>query len=599
MYQSFSDSQWAGDRSARLSALRERLAGAGLDGFVVPRADAFQGEYVPASAERLAWLTGFTGSAGFAVVLRERAAVFVDGRYRLQAREQVCGDLFEVCDLIAQPPWAWAGEHLGKGEKLGFDPRLLTIEESARFSRAVAAAGAELVAHENLVDAIWTDRPAPPSGAARGHDLAYAGEASGAKRERTGAAVRARGAAAAVLSAPESVAWLLNMRGSDVPHVPHVLCCAILHGDGKVDLFLEGSRVADAVRRGWGGGVRVKPPVLFEESLRGLGGQCVLVSRVGPDHVRRVLEAGGARIIFGEDPCVLPRACKNPVEVAGARRAHEWDGAALSKFLCWLSGQAAGSVDEISAVRRLEGFRRESAHLQDISFDTIAGSGLHGAVVHYRVTESSNRVLSSGELFLVDSGGQYFEGTTDVTRTVAIGVPSEEMRDRFTRVLRGHMSLARARFPAGTSGAHLDVLARGALWEAGLDFDHGTGHGVGSYLSVHEGPQHISRRGFTELHAGMILSNEPGYYKEGCYGIRIENLMAVSSAEQRLGEERALLSFETLTLAPIDLSLVAVSQLTAAEKDWLNVYHARVRARLTPLLDGKAAAWLAKATREI
>jgi len=589
----------------RLGALRERLAGAGVDGFVVPLADEHQSEFPPGRARRLAWLTGFTGSAGLAIVLPDRAALFVDGRYTLQARDQVETALFEPRHLTEQPPGDWLAEHAAKGMRIGFDPWLHTPDGVRRLEADCARAGAAPVAlEENPVDAVWADQPPPPLAPVVPHPLDYAGRDSAEKRAEAAAALGANGADAAVLSAPDSIAWLLNIRGGDVPNAPLALGFAILGKDGGVRLFMDPRKLTSAARRHLGDAVPVAPPDAFAEALDALGAAGATVQIAAgatPAWVTRRLEAAGATLKPAGDPCVLPKACKNAVELQGARNAHIRDGAALTRFLAWLAREApSGTVDELSAAETLRGFRAGGELFRGLSFDTISGAGPNGAIVHYHSTPATNRRLEPGMLYLVDSGAQYLDGTTDVTRTVAIGTPTPEMRDRFTRVLKGHIAIATARFPAGTSGGQLDVLARRALWEAGLDFDHGTGHGVGSYLCVHEGPQRIAKRlADVPLRPGMIVSNEPGYYKTGAYGIRIENLETVRSAPADDGTERDMLGFEALTLAPIDRALVDTALLDAAERAWLDRYHARVRDTLTPLVDEATAAWLAQATAPI
>lgn len=591
--------------SDRLAALRDRLRGQALSGFLVPMADEFQNEYVPAYARRLTWLTGFTGSAGFAVVLADQAAFFTDGRYTLQAREQVSAADFSHHHIVQQAPDAWLRETVGEGERIGFDPWLFTVNGVARFRRALTAAGADLSAlADNPVDAVWHDQPARPEAPVVVHEEAFTGRASSDKRETLAADLRAAKRDAVVLTATDSIVWLLNVRGEDVPHVPLVLSYALLHADGRCDWFVPPAKVDDQVRAHLGEAVTVRAPETFAAALAALGeaGACVqLDPQTAPSAVQTLLEEAGARIEHAADPCQLPKARKNEAEVAGTRAAHRRDGAALSRFLHWIESEApGGGVDELAACARLAALRGEGNLFRDLSFDTISGSGPNGAIVHYRVTPDSNRALAPGELYLVDSGGQYLDGTTDVTRTVAIGAPSDEMRERFTRVLKGHIALARARFPKGTSGAQLDALARFHLWQAGLDFDHGTGHGVGVYLGVHEGPQRISKgaSGDVALEPGMIVSNEPGYYKEGEYGIRIENLVLVTERPEP-GDEREMLGFETLTFAPIDRNLLDLALLDAQEIAWLNAYHAQVRQIVGPQLEGDDAAWLEAATEPV
>jgi Xaa-Pro aminopeptidase len=589
--------------AARLAALRSELAARGLDGFIVPRADEYQGEYVAPYAQRLGWLTGFTGSAGVAVVLKERAAVFVDGRYTLQVRAEVDTALFEPVHLADTPPTRWLGDALTAGARLGFDPWLHTSQQVETLEAACDRIGAELVpCLDNPVDAVWPDRPAPPLTPVVPHGVTFAGCASADKRAELARALQAERLDAAVLSAPDSVAWLLNIRGGDVEYVPLPLAFAILHADGTVQLFLDARKPAPGLADHLGAGVRVLPPAALAGALDALSGKRVrLDSATAPFWIAGRLQAARAVVDEGADPCALPKACKNAVELAGARAAHRRDGAALTRFLAWLAATApAGGLSEMAAADRLESFRTEGEHFRGLSFPTISGAGANGAIVHYRSTAATDRRLEPGQLYLVDSGAQYLDGTTDVTRTVAIGPAGAEERRRFTLVLKGHIALAAARFPAGTTGSQLDTLARRALWAEGLDYDHGTGHGVGSYLSVHEGPQRIAKAGNTvALKPGMVLSDEPGYYKAGAYGIRIENLLAVTEASAPEGAERPLLGFEVLTLAPIDRALVATEILTADERAWLDAYHARVGADIAPLVDAATREWLEAATRPL
>jgi Xaa-Pro aminopeptidase len=586
----------------RLDDLRAELARQGLDGFIVPHSDEFQNEYLPPSAERLAWITGFTGSAGVAVVLKERAAVFTDGRYTLQIREQVDADLFDIRHITDEPPRDWIAEHLGKGGRLGYDPWLHTEKSLETWRRAAEKAEGELVPVEhNPLDAVWSDRPAPPQARIVPHGEEFAGEASVSKRERVGKAIAEAGADSAVITAPDSIAWLLNVRGGDVSHTPLPLSFAILYATGNMEWFVDPAKPGPELAAHLGDGVTVRGADEFEPALWALGNNRVLVDPAGTAAlVFERLDRSGAQIVRADDPCQLPKACKNSVEIEGTRAAHRRDGAALTRFLAWLAAEAPkGGLTEIAAADRLRALRFEGERITDLSFRTISGAGPNGAVVHYSVTPESSRTLGTGELYLVDSGAQYLDGTTDVTRTVAIGEPTPEMRDRFTRVLKGHIAIATVRFPEGTTGSQLDILARHALWQAGLDYDHGTGHGVGSYLGVHEGPQRISKiPNSVALKAGMIVSNEPGYYKAGEYGIRIENLVCVAPLDIE-GAEKPMFGFETLTLAPIDLNLVEPTLLTPAEIDWLNTYHAGVRETLTPILDGGSSGWLAEATRPV
>jgi Xaa-Pro aminopeptidase len=590
-------------RTARLGRLRQELAAQGLDGFVVPRADEHQGEYVPPRGQRLAWLTGFTGSAGVAIVLSDRAALFVDGRYTLQAAAQVDTQLFEIHHLIDEPPARWIGAALAPGAVLGYDPWLHTPQEVERFRAEAEKADAILrgVA-ENPLDRAWSGRPVAQIAPVVPHPDRFAGESAQSKRTRIGRALGEEGAAAVVLTMPESIAWLLNIRGGDVPHTPLPLSFAILRQDGSVSLFIDRRKLVPGLERHLGNGVTVIPPEQFGpelDALAGEGGRVQVDPATAASWVFARLEAAGAQIHRGADPCLLPKACKNPIELDGTRAAHRRDGAALTRFLAWLAHEAPkGGLTEIAASDRLEAIRREGEHFRDLSFPTISGAGSNGAIVHYRATPETEKRLEPGTLYLLDSGAQYLDGTTDVTRTVAIGAPTPEMRDRFTRVLKGHIALALARYPRGTTGTQLDAFARRALWQKGLDYDHGTGHGVGSYLGVHEGPQRISKAPNGQaLLPGMIVSNEPGYYKTGAYGIRIENLVLVQPVEDTT--EREMLGFETLTLAPIDRNLIEPSLLDEDETAWLDAYHARVRETLTPLVDPGTVRWLAEATQPL
>ncbi len=590
------------DRAPRIAALRAELAKRRLVGFLIPRADEHQGEYVPPRAMRLAWLTGFTGSAGMAAVLADRAAIFVDGRYTIQVRAQVDGATFEYRHSGEQPLDAWLVEVLKPGETLGYDPWLHTIEEVARLQAACERAKARLAPVENLVDAVWKDQPPSPLAPVIPHALDFAGEAADEKRRRMGETVAQAGAAAAVITQPDSLAWLLNLRGRDVSRTPLPLGFALLKDDGAVDLYMDRRKLTPAARSHLGNHVRLREPGELGAGLDELAGKRVLADpRSAPSWVFQRLDKAKAEVVRAADPCQLAKACKNPAEIAGTKVAHVRDGAAVTKFLAWLGTTAPkGGLTEIAASDRLENFRRENERFRDLSFDSISGAGPNGAIVHYKATEDTDRPIKKGELYLIDSGAQYLDGTTDITRTIAIGgTPSAEERDRFTRVLKGHIALALARFPVGTTGSQLDALARLPLWQAGLDYDHGTGHGVGSYLSVHEGPQRISKLPNTQaLKPGMIVSNEPGYYKTDGYGIRVENLITVVPIEVK-GAERPMLGFETLTFAPIDLNLVEASLLTRSELDWLNDYHRQVREKLTPLVDAATAAWLAEATRAL
>ncbi len=603
IFQSYDDQSDAATCAPRLASLRAELKKRGLDGFLVPRSDEHQGEYVPRRAERLAWLTSFTGSAGAAIALLDKAAVFVDGRYTLQVRQQTDTKLFDPRDLIGEGLGGWIEANVPSGAKLGYDPWLHTASAIDMLKFSADKVGAKLVACEtNPIDAVWTDQPAPPLAKAHPHGLALAGESAEAKRTRIAEDIKKAGADAGVISMPDSICWLLNMRGGDVPHTPFALSFAILNGDGSTDLFMDKRKSSPELLKHFGNAVRLREPSEFAGALDALKGKTVLVDPgTAAAAIFDRLAKAGAKIKRGGDPCQLPKACKNPVEIEGARKAHIRDGAALTKFLSWFAREAPnGQLDEISVAQALEGYRKATGSLTDLSFDSISGAAPHAAIPHYRVTKSSNRQIHKNEIFLIDSGAQYPDGTTDVTRTVIVGTPTPEMRDRFTRVLKGHISLATLCFPDGTTGAAIDAFARRALWDAGLDYDHGTGHGVGSYLSVHEGPQNISKKPITQtLKPGMICSNEPGYYKAGEYGIRIENLVVVTEPEAVPGGERKMMRFETITLAPIDVDLVEPKLLTQDERDWLNAYHARVREQLSPLVDTETKAWLDKVTRAI
>jgi Xaa-Pro aminopeptidase len=602
-FQTFDDPADGAHSAARIAKLRDELVRRGYGGFVVPRADEHQSEYVPANAERLPWLTGFTGSAGTAIVLADKAALVVDGRYTLQAAEQVDTAVVEVVPLADKTAEAWIGENLAAGATLAYDPWLHTAGGLKKLERAVAQAGAALAAVEmNLVDVIWLERPPPPKAPVRPHPAELAGETSEAKLARIREELAKAKLDALVVSDPHNLAWTFNIRGGDVAHTPLPLGYAVIPAEGRPTVFLDPAKVTNEAGSAIGAVAEIAPQETLPAALEALGSAKAKV-RVDAESgavalVRRIESAGGAADV-GPDPISLMKAVKNAAEIAGTRAAHRRDGAAVTRFLAWLARAApSGTLTEIEAVEKLEALRAETGLLRELAFSTISGSGPNGAIVHYRVTNRTNRALKPGELFLLDSGAQYEDGTTDITRTVAVGRPSEEMRDRFTRVLKGHIAIARAVFPKGTSGAQIDALARQGLWQAGLDFDHGTGHGVGSYLSVHEGPQRLSKLGTQALEPGMILSNEPGYYKTGQYGIRIENLLLVERREIA-GAEREMLGFETLTFAPIDRTLVEATLLTADEREWLDAYHARVREVLTSELDEAARAWLVEATRAL
>lgn len=605
MFQTFDS---AGDPSVgkpRVKLLRQWLADNGLDGFLAPRADEHQGEYVADRSARLKWLTGFSGSAGVALVLRDRAFMFVDGRYTLQVRHEVDLDIFAIESLVDNPPAVWIKDNLGKGARLGFDPWLHTIAEVKALQASAEQSGATLVPlDKNPIDVIWKDQPEPPRAPVEIHPIGFAGELAKDKLVRLAAAIGKDGATHAVLTDPSSIAWAFNIRGGDVPHTPLALGFAILAADGKHQLFMDQRKFSRTVAAYLTQLADLHEPGEFEAAVVALakgGAKIALDPVLAAEKLRMLVEDNGGTFVAAPDPARIPRATKNPAEIAGSRAAHRRDGAAVAKLLCWLERQKPGTLDEITVVTKLEETRRQTGEetqmpLRDVSFDTISGAGPNGAIMHYRVSRATNRKLAKGELFLLDSGAQYQDGTTDITRTVPIGQPTEEMRERFTLVLKGMIGISTLRFPAGTRGSEIDAVARMALWKHGCDFAHGTGHGVGSYLAVHEGPQRIARTGTEKLLAGMMLSNEPGYYKEGSYGIRIENLILVTPAEAVEGGDIAMHSFETLTLAPIDVRLIRTDLLTREELHWLDTYHAWVLAEIGPMLDGETQSWLEKAT---
>jgi Xaa-Pro aminopeptidase len=576
----------------RLARLRKAMATDGLDGFLIPRADAHQGEYVAARDERLGWLTGFTGSAGFCAALTKVAGVFVDGRYRVQVREQVA-DVYTPVNWPEVQLGDWLKEQLPDGGAVGFDPWLYSVAQIEQLRNQLDASGIEVRDSRNLVDAIWQDQPEGPCEPVFAHPIEFAGESHAGKRARLAEGLRKAGQAAALITLPDSIMWLLNIRGADIPRNPVAHGFAVLHSDASVDLYMDAAKLG-AVGDHLGGEVRVHPQEAFLDDVEKLTGKICADKGTLPV---RVAEACGGDLDWGGDPCVLPKACKNAVEIQGMVDAHLRDAVAMCEFLAWVDNQPAGSMTEISVATKLEGFRRSVGQLHDISFETISATGPHGALPHYRVSTESNLTVEDGHLLLVDSGGQYPDGTTDITRTMAVGTPTDEQRDCFTRVLQGMINIHRARFPRGLSGRDLDALARFPLWCAGKDYDHGTGHGVGAFLSVHEGPQRISRISEVKLQEGMILSNEPGYYREGAFGIRIENLIVVELAEALEGaDDRDMLGFMNLTWVPIDRRLIDTSLLSKPEIDWINTYHATVRDKISPQLGEKAAIWLASAT---
>jgi Xaa-Pro aminopeptidase len=603
LFQTFEEPESGVALAARLSAFREELARRNLTGFVIPRADQQQNEYVPPSEERLAWLTGFTGSAGQAIVLAQEAAVFVDGRYTLQATKQVDRKAWSIEPLVDPPPEDWLASHLKAGDRLGFDPWLHTSAAAERLAAACARAGAELVAVDsNPLDSVWTERPQPPLGPVAVHGTQFSGEAEAEKLKRIQLEIAKLGAEALVLSDSHAVAWTFNIRGADVSHTPLPLSYALVRKDGRPTVFIDHRKLSNSARDHLERSADVREPDALAPSLTELaqrGAAIALDSATAADARSRRISAAGGKPLRGSDPVSLLKAVKNVTEVEGTRNAHRRDAIALARFLAWIDREApTGALTEIDTVEALETFRRETGALKDVSFPTIAGTGPNGAIVHYRVTRKTNRRIAPGDLLLIDSGAQYEDGTTDVTRTIAIGAPSLEMQDRFTRVLRGHIAIARAVFPDGTTGAQIDTLARQYLWQAGIDFEHGTGHGVGSYLSVHEGPARISKLGTTPLKRGMILSNEPGYYKTDAFGIRIENLELVIGTDIA-GAEKPVNAFETLTLAPIDRRLIDLNMLSGDELSWLNDYHERVRHAVRPHVDEATKVWLDAATEPL
>lgn len=589
----------------RLASLRTQIKGLALDGFLVPMADAYLNEYIPPSDARIEFLTGFTGSSAFVIVLATSAAFFTDSRYTLQAENQVPLDLYAVFDVAQKMPVAWLKENLRAQMRIGFDPRLHSAKQIERYEAAALAAGARLTPVDtNPVDTIWPARPETPLTPIAAHDATYAGKGSLLKRQEVAQTLRDKNVNAAILTDPSSVAWLLNVRGNDVPHTPLPLSFAILRSDGTAEWYVDPRKVSKSLERHLGSDITVYHEKEFTTGLRRLGeAKCrVMIDPDGSSYsFVDQLRQSGAIIEACEDPCALPRACKNTTEIDGMRAAHRRDGAAVTRLLAWvdLSLEKGVRLTEMDVAEKLAAFRAEGQLYRGASFDTIAGSGPNGAIVHYRASEETNRPLDANSFLLLDSGAQYLDGTTDITRTLPTGELTSEMKDRYTRVLKGHIALAMVRFPAGTCGAELDVLARQYLWEAGLDYGHGTGHGVGSYLSVHEGPQSISRRGTAPLRTGMVLSNEPGFYKPKHYGIRLENLQYVVELFEISTTEMKMYGFEPLTLAPFDRRAINVEMLSKAERDWLNAYHARVNKTLRPQIDEATGVWLSKMTAVI
>lgn len=593
MFQEFTSRSAPENGPPRLAALREGLSREGLAGFIVPRADAHQGEYVADCDARLAWLTGFTGSAGFCIALMDRAGVFVDGRYRVQVRAEVDAGAFTPVDWPEVKAGVWLKSALPQGGRVGFDPWLHTSSEIAEIEAALDGTGITLEPLDhNPIDAIWTDRPAPPMAPARVHPAALSGNTSGDKRAALAEGLKARGIRAAVLTLPDSICWLLNIRGADLARNPLMQGFAVLHDTGHLTLYAEPAKFDAATHAHLGNEVTLRPVSAFAPGLRSLTGPVLVDPASAPVQVSRELSEEGVEIHAAQDPCLLPKARKNTAEVAGMEAAHQRDAVAMAEFLAWLDAEAPkGDLTEIDVVKRLEAFRAATGCLSDISFDTICGAGPHGAIVHYRVTEATNRRVIPGELLLVDSGAQYPDGTTDITRTVAVGAVPPEAKAPFTRVLQGMIAISRARWPRGLAGRDLDALARAPLWAAGCDYDHGTGHGVGAAMCVHEGPARLSRVSMVPLEEGMILSNEPGYYREGAFGIRIENLVLVEAAPA-MGDMRDQLAFRTLTWVPIDRRLIEVEMLSPAERDWIDTYHAEVLARVGGAVSPATRDWL-------
>ncbi|BCH24138.1 aminopeptidase P family protein [Mesorhizobium sp. L-8-3] len=608
MFQSFESESDPSKGAEHIALLRKWLNERGLTGFVVPRADEYQGEYVPPRSERLRWLTGFAGSAGVVLVLMDRALIFVDGRYTLQVRDQVDTAVFTPVNLVETPPDAWVRANLGKGARIGFDPWLHTISEAHDWRAAAEKSGAEMVAVEkNPIDELWADQPAAPLRPVEIQPIEFAGELAKDKLARLAGVLAREGATHCVLTDPSSLAWAFNIRGSDVPHTPLALGFAVIAAEGPHLLFMDKRKLSIEPEAYLTQLADLRAPGTLEAEIAALAAKDARIAldpKLAAERLRTLLEENGGKVLQLADPARLPRATKNEAEIAGTRAAHRRDGAAVVKFLAWLDAQPTGSVDEITAVTRLEEARRQTGEetqrpLRDVSFDTISGAGPNGAIIHYRVSHATNRKLGDGELFLLDSGAQYQDGTTDITRTVAIGRPTDEMRERATIVLKGMIGISMLRYPKGTRGCDIDVVARIAHWKAGVDYAHGTGHGVGSYLSVHEGPQRIAKAGTEKLLEGMILSNEPGYYKAGAYGIRMENLILVTPAEPIEGGDIAMYGFETLTLAPFDRRLIVAALLSSEERAWLDAYHARVLAEIGPMVGGDVLKWLEAATAPI
>lgn len=611
MFQNFDETTDPSASHARIRALRQVMQEANFDGYLVPHADEYQGEYIPPASQRLTWLTGFTGSAGIAIVLANTAAIFVDGRYTVQVQKQVDTTLITPLHLINDKPHLWLTKTMQQGQRIGYDPWLHTYEEIQHYKKHLSQHGIKLIANKkNLIDVIWQDRPAPPRSQVFLHPIEFAGKSSSKKIAELQEALAQIPADAVVLTQSDSIAWTFNIRGNDIAHIPIALSFAILRRNARPSLYIDGDKLSNEVRDILHELTDIEVPEQFLEDLASLNGQSILIDpSLTSEIIATSIEKAGGTLIKGKDPCLLPKARKNAAEMTGAQNAHLRDGVAITRFVAWLGQNApSGTIDEITAAKRLEDFRQQTGRLKDLSFDTISAAGPHAALPHYRVNHNSNINLQPGEIYLVDSGAQYEDGTTDITRTLLVGAPNNKtpdngeltlMRDRYTRVLRGHIAIATLRFPEGTTGAHIDAFARLFLWQAGLDFDHGTGHGVGSYLSIHEGPVGISKRSSTPLEANMIVSNEPGYYKADAWGIRIENLERVTEPQKIDGGERPMLGFERLTLAPIDTALIDPAQLTSHELQWFDKYHNHVREKIAPLLDEETRQWLIAATEPL
>jgi len=601
MLQTFEATSRPSDGPPRLLALRTLLRAKGLSGFLVPRSDAHQGEWVPPRDERLAWLTGFSGSAGFCAALLEHAGVFIDGRYRIQVRQQTDGDSFTPVNWPETSLADWLKEALPEGGVIAFDPWLHVKNEIDTLTDALADSGILLEPSDNLIDCIWSDQPAAPKGKITPHPVEFAGISSADKRRDIAASLASRGLSSTVLTMPDSIAWLLNIRGSDIVRTPVALVFAILHDSGKLDLFADPAKINNDLVDHLGPDVTTFPREDFGPALDTLRGTISVDEKTAALWISERLRAARVDVTYAPDPCALPKACKNPIEIEGARQAHLRDGIAMADLLAWLDAQGPNpDLNEIDVVTKLEALRTATNKLVDISFETICGTGPNGAITHYRVTEQSNRAIQTGDLLLVDSGGQYRDGTTDITRTIAIGTPDDEQRRCFTRVLKGMIAISLARWPKGLAGRDIESLARNALWQAGLDFDHGTGHGVGSFLGVHEGPQRLSRLSEVPFRPGMILSNEPGYYREGAFGIRIENLLVVQKAPQLpKGDDREMLCFETLSFTPIDRNLIDVDLLSGEERRWIDDYHRASLEKIAPRCQPSTTQFLERACKPL